>query len=333
VAREARKALIGGFVVGAAALAVIAITVLGSGKFLQKRRPTFVMFFSGSISGLSVGAPVEFRGVKVGEVTRIAAVFDPKDLSITIPVQAEFDPKSLLISTGGQESVAREQERFYSNRFYQPLLEKGLKAQLDVQSLITRQLFISLDFHPEIPTKLVGLDTQYPEIPTIPSLQEKIVETMQRLPDKIMSATDAVERLVNSPAMQATMQDLAVAIRDVDVLIREVRTEVKPLSASLRSSSDAARRSFTQAERTLSLKEGPSAEVAASIIDTAKKAGVSLDQMRSTLGSYEKVASQNANVGYDLTKTLGELDAAARAVRSLADYLELHPEAVLKGRR
>jgi paraquat-inducible protein B len=55
--------------------------------------------------------------------------------------------------------------------------------------------------------------------------------------------------------------------------------------------------------------------------------------MRSTLGSYERLASQNANVGYDLTKTLGELDGAARAVRSLADYLELHPEAVLKGRR
>jgi paraquat-inducible protein B len=131
VAREARTALIGGFVVGAVALAVIAITVLGSGKFLQKRRPTFVMFFSGSMSGLSVGAPVEFRGVKVGEVTRIAAVFDPKDLRITIPVHVEFDPKSLIISTQGQESVARERERFYSNRFYQPLLEKGLKAQLD----------------------------------------------------------------------------------------------------------------------------------------------------------------------------------------------------------
>ena len=64
-----------------------------------------------------------------------------------------------------------------------------------------------------------------------------------------------------------------------------------------------------------------------------KKAGASLDQMRSTLDSYQKVAKQNANVGYDLTKTLAELDAAARSVRSLAEYLELHPEAVLKGKR
>jgi paraquat-inducible protein B len=111
------------------------------------------------------------------------------------------------------------------------------------------------------------------------------------------------------------MQELAVTVRDLDALIREVRAEVKPLSASLKGSSDAARRTFAQAERTLT------------------DASASLEQMRSTLGSYEGLAVQNANLGYDLTRTLGQLDAAARAIRSLADYLELHPEAVLKGRR
>jgi paraquat-inducible protein B len=73
--------------------------------------------------------------------------------------------------------------------------------------------------------------------------------------------------------------------------------------------------------------------MAASFIDAMTKASASLDQMRSTLGSFQKVAAQNANVGYDLTKTLADLDAAARSVRSLAQSLELHPEAVLKGKR
>ena len=333
MARQASKTLIGGFVVGAVALAVVAVTVVGSGKFFQNRQ-TFVMFFSGSITGLSVGSPVEFRGVKIGEVTKIAAVFDPKDLSITIPVYIDFDPNSLIVAKGDQESMGRDRDLSqHGNRFVHPLLDKGLKAQLEIQSLLTSQLYISVDFHPEMPTKLVGLDTRYPEIPTIPSLRDQILATLQKLPDKIISATEGIEQLVRSPAAQETMRDLAVTIRDVDALVREVTAEVKPVSASLRSSSDAARRTFTQAERTLSLKEGPSAEMAASIVDTAKKAGASLDQMRSTLGSYERLASQNANVGYDLTRTLGELDAAARAVRSLADYLELHPEAVLKGRR
>jgi len=320
VARQARKTLIGAFVVGAVALVAAGITVFGSGRFFQKRF-TFVMYFSGSITGLSVGSPVEFRGVKVGHVTKIAAVFDPKDLSIAIPVYVEVDPKSLVVSgRGDMTSVLSTHE------FYQPLLEKGLKAQLDIESFITRQLYINMDFYPNRPAKLLGLDPRYPELPTIPSLQEQIVQTLQKLPEKIMNVTDGIERLVNSPAAQESL-------RDLDGLIRAIATEVKPLMANLSATSDAARRTFAQAEKTLSLTEGPSAEMAASFTDAMKKASASLDQMRSTLVSYQRVAVQNANVGYDVTRTLGDLDAAARSVRSLTEYLEMHPEAVLKGKR
>lgn len=314
MAREAKKTLIGGFVLGAIALAVIGITVFGSGK-LFRSRPTAVMFFTGSITGLSVGSPVEFRGVKIGEVKKIRVVFDPSNVSIAIPVYVEFEPESLIISSQRQDSIRKGEDVFSSHRFYQPLLDKGLKAQLDVLSLITGQLYINVDFHPEAPAKLVGLEKKYPEIPTIPSLREQIAETLRKLPDRILSATEGVEQLVRSPAVQETMQELAVTVRDLDALIRDVRAEVKPLSASFKGSSDAARRTFAQAERTLT------------------DASASLEQMRSTLGSYEGLAVQNANLGYDLTRTLGQLDAAARAIRSLADYLELHPEAVLKGRR
>jgi paraquat-inducible protein B len=330
VARRASKTVIGAFVVGAVALAFAAITVFGSGRLLRNR-PTVVMFFSGSITGLSVGSPVEFRGVRVGTVTNIAAVFDPKDLSISIPVYVEFDPNSLIISSRGPE-FGEKPKLFESSRFHQPLLEKGLKAQLDIQSLITRQLYISLDFHPELPTRLVGLEKRYPEIPTIPSLQEQILAALQKLPDKVISATEGLGRLVNAPATQQALQDLAATMRDLDALVRDVRSEVKPIAASLKASSEAARRAFTQTERTVSQKEGPSAELAANLNDVLKKASASLEQMRSMLGSYEAVAAQNSNVGYDLSRTLGAVDDAARAVRSLADYLELHPEAVLKGR-
>jgi len=173
---------------------------------------------------------------------------------------------------------------------------------------------------------LVGLDPLHQEIPTIPSLHDQIVQTLQKLPEKIMNVTDGIERLVNSPAAQESL-------RDLDGLIQELAGGVKPLMASLTATSDGARRTFAQAEKTLSMKEGPAAEMAASFTETMKKAGASLDQMRSTLESYQQVAVQNANVGYDLTRTLAQLDAAARSVRSLAGYLELHPEAVLKGKR
>jgi phospholipid/cholesterol/gamma-HCH transport system substrate-binding protein len=321
------KALIGGFVLGGLALAVAAVAVLGSGKLFQKR-VTYVMFFGGSITGLSVGSPVEFRGVKIGEVTRIAATFNPRTLDITIPVYVDIDRNSLIVPQEEQRWMGED-----PGQLYKPLIDKGLKAQLEIQSLITRQLYVSVDFHPELPTRLLGTDPRYPEIPTIPSVQEQIVQTLQTLPQKVMSATDAIQRWVESPALQESTRELAQVLRDLDAVVRALGAEVKPLATSMTATSDAARRTFAQAERTLALKEGPAAELAASIAETVKKAGASLDQARVTLSSYDRVAAQNSNLGYDLSRTLAELDEAARAVRSLADYLERNPEAVLKGRR
>ncbi len=320
MARQPSKTLIGAFVLGAVALATLGIIVFGSGRFFQKR-VTCVMYFSGSITGLSIGSPVEFRGVKVGEVTKIAAVLDPKTVSITIPVYVEIDPKSLIVL--GNEDASK---LFANNRAYNPLLEKGLKAQLDIESFVTGKLYINMDFFPKLPVKLLGLDPRYPEIPTIPSLKEEILLTLQKLPEKIIAVADGVAQLVNSPAAQDSL-------RDLDALIRSLAKEIGPLMASVTATSDAARRTFRQGEKTLAMKEGPSAEMAATFIDTMKKAGASLDQMHSTLGSYQKLAEPSGNLGHDLNRTLEDVDAAARSVRSLTDYLELHPEAVLQGKR
>jgi len=319
MARQPSKTLIGAFVVGAVALATVGIIVFGSGRFFQKR-VTCVMYFSGSITGLSIGSPVEFRGVKVGEVTKIAAVLDPKTVSITIPVYVEIDPKSLIVL--GHEDASK---LFSNNRAYDPLMEKGLKAQLDIESFVTGKLYINMDFFPERPAKLLGLDPRYPEIPTIPSLKEEILHTLQKLPEKIIEVADGVARLVNSPAAQDSL-------RDLDGLIRSLATQIGPLMASVRTTSDAARSAFRQGEKTLAMKEGASAEMAASFTDMMKKASASLDQMHSTLGTYQKLAEPSGNLGRDLTRTLEEVDAAARSVRTLTDYLELHPEAVLKGK-
>jgi phospholipid/cholesterol/gamma-HCH transport system substrate-binding protein len=320
VARQPSKTLIGAFVVGAVALATVGVVIFGSGRFFQKRL-TNVMYFSGSITGLSVGSPVKFRGVQVGQVTKIAAVLDAKTVSITIPIYVELDPNSLIV-LGNEDATSG----LSAGRFYEPLLEKGLKAQLDVESFVTGKLYINMDFHPEIPPKLVGLDRRYPEIPTIPSLHDEILKTLHDLPEKIIAVAGGIERLVNSPAAQDSL-------RDLDGLLRSLTTEVGPLSASARSTLESARRAFSQGEKTLALKEGASAEMAASFTATMKKAGDSLDQMRSTLGTYQNLAEPSGNLSHDLAQTLGQVDAAARSVRALADYLELHPEAVLKGKQ
>src|SRR5215468_5711955 len=246
MARQPNKPLIGAFVVGAVALAVVGLVVLGSGKFFQKHF-TNVMYFSGSITGLSVGSPVKFRGVQVGQVTKIAAVLDPKTMTITIPVYVELDPSSWIVmgQGGGGNAPA-------SATFYQPLIDKGLRAQLDVESFVTGKLYISLDLHPEAPAKLLGLDPRYPEVPTIPSLKEELLKTLQALPEKIIAVADGISGLVNSPAAQDSM-------RDLDALLRSLTTEIGPLSTSARSTLETARRAFKQGEQTLAMREGASA--------------------------------------------------------------------------
>jgi paraquat-inducible protein B len=331
MSKPASKTVIGLFVIGAVVLVVIAVALFGSGKFLTTR-PQYVMFFTGSVNGLQVGSPLQFLGVKIGEVTKISASLD-KNLSVVIPVYVEYDPESLAMP----EELRREaQGRNYP--FIQKLIAKGLKAQLRMKSLITGQLYVALDFYPDKPIRLVGLEKRYPEIPTIPSTSDVLMATLEKLPisdiaDKLLKVTEGVERIVNSPEIKGSIKNLDAGLKDLGVLIRNIDAEVKPLSASLMETSTAARGALSQAEKTLAFNEGIPGKMAENFQNTLKKADATLEEMRQAISSYERIADQNINLGYDVSKTLKEIEEAARAIRSLTDYLERHPEALVKGKQ
>ncbi len=147
MSKPASKTLIGIFVLGAIALAVIGIVVLGSGKFF-KETVGVVCYFEGDIKGLNVGSPVVFRGVKVGSVTNILLRFDPQTLDFKIPVFIEIEPDR--IETIGPRGKKGERMK--------PLIDKGLRAQLEMQSFVTGQLQIALNLLPDKPAKFVGTD-------------------------------------------------------------------------------------------------------------------------------------------------------------------------------
>jgi len=336
MSKQANKTVIGAFVIGALALLVIGIVAFGSGKFFSKRIIQ-VMFFDGSVKGLQIGSPVMFRGVKIGDVTDMVLQVSATELKATIPVYVEIDPAKLNIS-------GLNEKEFGGGTFLKALIEKGLRAQLQSQSLVTGQLMINVDFYPDSPAKFIGLEKRYREIPTIPSNMEQLAQSLQNLPIReILVKIDAVAgdigTLVGSKATQELSKSLVIAVKDLnrlannmDRMITNLNTRIGPVTEGISEASVAARGAFVQAEKTLAFKEGVPGELATGLRETIVKAGSSLDQMRSTLVTYEKIADRNANIGYDLTKTLGELDAAARAIRSLADYLERHPESLLKGK-
>jgi paraquat-inducible protein B len=208
--------VVGGFVVGALALIVIGLLVFGgSGWFVQHNR--YVAYFPGSVKGLQVGAPVDFRGVTIGEVTEIRVLFNPQDVSARIPVVMELDPTQINV-TGRDQTVAESAEP-------ERLIESGLRAQLQSQSLLTGLLFVNLDFYPAAQARLVGGDQPYPEIPTIPSdleqLQEKAADIAARLPDLLDQLNGLLTELNQS--LGQTSGNFHSIVSDVAVISKEIR--------------------------------------------------------------------------------------------------------------
>ncbi len=159
MSKQTSKTAIGAFVIGAIALTVGAVIVFGGGKFFTKTIPC-VFYFNGSVQGLSVGSPVTFKGVQIGEVKEINLTFNPDEMELEIPVQAVLYPDTIQIKTGQRRIENLKQA-----------IDAGLRAQLQTQSLITGQLMIALDFYPDEPARYMG-DGSVIEIPTVPTVIE-----------------------------------------------------------------------------------------------------------------------------------------------------------------
>jgi len=334
--KQASKTLIGAFVIGAITLIVAGVVVFGSGKLFASTRK-FVMFFEGSVKGLDVGAPVIFQGVKIGEVVSIRLDFSPKDLTVVIPVYIEIDYRLLNIPKEFQPLVEQATKTKQYPLMHDLIEKKGLKAQLQLQSFVTGQLMVNLDFYPDKPVRLVGLDKEHPEIPTIPTSLEELTKKLQELPLKeitvnLNSAVAGINKLVNSPNLQASLGSLNQLLKDSDTLVKHIDTQADPLISSLRSTSNAARSAFVQAEKTLALKEGVPGEIGEGFVKTLTAARLTLDETQKAVGNLDVIAVQNANLGYEISKTLAQITEMSRSFRVLSDYLERHPEALIRGK-
>jgi paraquat-inducible protein B len=340
MAKQASRTAIGAFVVGAIALAVAGVLVFGSGKLLSKQA-RFVMFFDGSLKGLQVGAPVVMQGVKIGEVTDIYVMADPATLEFYNPVFVKIDPGKIRVA--GQETTTwKMRKEEYSD--YQALVKKGMKAQLVLQSFVTGQLWIGLDLYPDKPVRLVGMIKDVPEIPTIPPTLEEISKTVGNLPlkeiaGKLDNVLTGIARLVNSPELQRTVANMEKATGDIDRLVKRVDSQVEPLSADVRRTLEEANKTLAsaqgalaQAEKTLAFKEGVPGQVAESLLATLSSVRSSLDESRKALVEVQGLTSQSAYLGYEAGSTLEEMKSLSRSVRSLTDYLERHPESLIRGK-
>jgi paraquat-inducible protein B len=333
MSKQANTKLIGGFVVGAIVLVVVGVLLFGSGK-LFSRQKKFVLFFEGSVKGLNVGAPVDFRGVKVGSVTDIKIVLDDKNLSLRIPVFIEINKEK--VSFAGTESEIKKlvEKTKEAKTLVALLINEGLRGQLVMQSYVTGQLGVHLDLFPDKPLRLVGSELGYTEIPTIGSSLSEIAKTLQNIPvaeiaEKVSKTLDGIEKLVNSPDLAETIVALHQTVNAAHALLQNLDGQVKPLSTSAGLTLGEAKKMFADAGRLARELDGRIPGIAAGLDETIKTTGAT---MRGASKAIDGMAGDNSPVRLEMIRTLNELASAARSLRVLADYIENHPEALLRGK-
>jgi paraquat-inducible protein B len=324
MAKSASKTRIGLFVVGAVILAIVAVAVFGSGGFFTDKR-YYVLFFDGTVKGLSVGSPVMFRGVRIGSVTNISLIFNSSNMTVKVPVVVEFEPDKVK-RIGGPDSDETED-------YIKKLVAKGLRAQLQLQSFVTGQLMIAIDFFPNTPANYVGLVEDYPEIPTTPSSMEQITKTLENLPiqefvKKLTSTVDGLNKLVNSPEAMASLKSVRQGLHETADILKKVNSQIEPIVANLSATTESLKSATGKVDAALSGSNG----IPEQLTETLAAARETLEEARQTLDSMKSATSENSVLMNDIGTTLDELSQAARSIRVLSDYLEQHPDSVLWGK-
>lgn len=328
MSKRASPTMIGAFVLGAIALALLAIIILGAGKLFTRQVPV-VMYFEGSLAGLSPGAPITFRGVRVGQVTDVFLSYDLGKQDIRIPVFGVIEPNQVRPIGEASGDVARE------GAGLKQLIERGMRAQLAVSSLVTGQMAVNLDFFPS-PAPAGELKNLYEDrvvIPTQPSTIEAVQETLQtviqkisRLPldqilEDVRTAINSMTAVINNPQLAEVVPNLNATLVNVKRLSATVDEELTPVLNRLGESSGTVEQTLAQARATL----GDAQRALAALERAASRA-------EQTMGSANSLVQPNSPVVFDMSNALREVTAAARSMRNLSDTIARDPNSLLFGR-
>lgn len=331
MSRKVDPAAIGAFVVGAVIIAVVSVIFFGSGRFFRDVS-THVAYFPGSIKGLEVGAPVTFRGVRIGSVTDIQAIYDLATDKFFLPVIFEIEDDHFQ-TIGEVEDLNFDPADDLASINH--LISIGLRARLELRSLLTGQLNIELDLMPGTPIRLSHLKSPHSEIPTV---QTGIEQLMERIKKFFASIEDLPFRDI--------AKDLADALQGIDELVNSERTAsiVKGIDELVNSpdlhqslvSLDRALISFEAAmSSTRALVEdadGQLEPIAEHVMKASRGLEDALQDTRSILLDVRNSISEDSRLRTVTNRAMEELEAAARSIRILADYLERHPESLIKGK-
>jgi paraquat-inducible protein B len=249
---------------------------------------TFVMYFKGSLRGLSAGAPVELHGIAVGEVKSVDVEYDQDAGSLHFPVVVELYPQRIRGSKArdAQPHAAKNGPATGSRALVDSLVAHGLRADLKTGNLLTGQKYVDLDMHADAAVEKVGWNEQPSVFPTVSNGLDEIQDSVGSIARKLNKVPfDQI-----SYRLLSTMTSLEQTLKSTDQLMRHVDGSIAP-----------------QVEATLA-------------------------EAQAAMKNAKDLLAQDAPLQSDLGATLLQLARAAKSVTALVDYLERHPEALLRGK-
>lgn len=339
MSKPINPAVIGGFSVGAIALLVIALLVFGAGKEFRADKIRFVVFFDSSLNGLDIGAPVKMQGVKIGQVTEINLRLDQTHGKIYKPVVLEIDRASLSGSGGGNLPKIVNMETRKANR--DKLVELGMRARLETQSLLTGLLYVDLNFYPDKPPMFVNLEyKKLLEIPGVPTTADELKNTAEEVAKKLRAmpldeivqdfaeSLREIKELLASEDVKRSRSALADTLEELNKSSKTLNSKLEPiLTHTDKTIQDTNSLVKDTQGMVLELKQSIPG-VLASTDKTLNAATSALNKAETSLKQVDQVVGPESA----LTETLEAVKQAARAIRDLGDYLGRHPEAVLTGK-
>jgi len=321
--------IIGSFIIGALLLLICSIFIFSSDSWFSKNHK-FIVVFTESINGLSIGAPIKLYGVQIGHVTEISVLRDIQLNNTLLPVVFEVDQQKLAnyIDTQKSDWTLTEVDK---------LIESGLRMQLQLGSLVTGQLFIEALFLPQTPVKLYNLDTDFKEIPSIPSNSNEIQQALKTVLQgtksinvvELLSNLDKtlanIAKITGSTQTQNTLTALNGSMRHLEDILSTLSKDIAPLSHSLNKTIKHADKLLV----TLDNHVKPILEDGHQIVSTGKN---TLQAINSTLNEVQSLIDNNSPLNQGLQSALTQITRAARSAKNMMNFLERHPEALLFGK-
>jgi paraquat-inducible protein B len=317
MSRSANPIAVGGFILGMLLLTFLLLLFFSGGHWWSTR-DHYVLLYDTSIKGLNIGAPVTIKGVKIGQVTDIKASLYGKSMGVLNTVTVEIDPSSLE-RIDDTQPLSLEQ-----------LVDRGLRAQLRLQSLLTGLLYVDVDFHPEKIAQYKKVQTRYPQLPTTPTDLEQLTRDLEaidvnKLGQDLQQIVTGINTLVNDSSVQHMAKDASDAIIAMRDAAKDVRTAANNFDQSFAPLANNANTMVVTLNRDIpELLKKLDGTLAA-----LEQASLSLNKSSANAAF---LTSDDSPMLYRINTAATSIDGAANQLRRLTDLLERQPEALLYGK-